>query len=123
MRAADYEGDEPGDVVASADLPGGSPEAAWNEFVAEHAKVWMPAFAEAVQVEARVPFYRQAATAARRAKYSSSSSSVHTASSGSLVPSGRPNPQALQKRSTAMECGFTNKSGCTPSAVARHTPS
>ncbi len=55
------EGDEPGDVVASADLPGGSPEAAWNEFVAEHAKVWMPAFAEAVQVEARVPFYKQAA--------------------------------------------------------------
>lgn len=53
---------EPGDVVASADLPGGSPEAAWDEFVADHARQWMPQFAAAVQEESRVPFYRQVAS-------------------------------------------------------------
>ena len=52
---------EPGDVVASADLPGGSPEAAWDEFMADHARQWMPQFAEAVQEESRVPFYATAA--------------------------------------------------------------
>ncbi len=52
---------EPGEVVASADLPGGSPEAAWDEFVAEHARQWMPQFAAAVQEESRVPFYATAA--------------------------------------------------------------
>ncbi|MEC4271754.1 molecular chaperone TorD family protein [Adlercreutzia sp. R25] len=53
---------EPGDVVASADLPGGSPEAAWDQFVADHAQVWMGRFAEAVQTESRAPFYKQAAS-------------------------------------------------------------
>lgn len=53
---------EPGDVVASADLPGGSPEAAWDEFVADHACQWMPQFATAVQEESRVPFYATAAS-------------------------------------------------------------
>ena len=53
---------EPGDVVASADLPGGSPEAAWDEFVADHARQWMLQFTAAVQEESRVPFYRQAAS-------------------------------------------------------------
>lgn len=53
---------EPGEVVASADLPGGSPEAAWDEFVAEHARQWMPQFAAAVQEESRVPFYATAAS-------------------------------------------------------------
>ncbi|WP_165044282.1 molecular chaperone [Adlercreutzia sp. ZJ138] len=53
--------EEPGDVVTSADLPGGSPEAAWNQFMADHAKVWMPRFAEAVVEQSRVLFYRQAA--------------------------------------------------------------
>ena len=53
---------EPGEVVASADLPGGSPEAAWDEFVAEHARQWMPQFAAAVQEESRAPFYQQAAS-------------------------------------------------------------
>ena len=52
---------EPGEVVASADLPGGSPEAAWDEFMADHARQWMPQFAAAVQEESRVPFYRDAA--------------------------------------------------------------
>ena len=49
---AEDDGPEPGDVVASADLPGGSPEAAWDEFMAEHAKVWMPQFAEACEIPA-----------------------------------------------------------------------
>lgn len=53
---------EPGDVVASTDLPGGSPEAAWDEFVAEHARQWMPQFAAAVQEESCVPFYATAAS-------------------------------------------------------------
>lgn len=59
---AEDEGPEPGDVVASADLPGGSPEAAWDEFMADHARQWMPQFAEAVQEDSRVPFYQQAAS-------------------------------------------------------------
>lgn len=45
-----------------ADLPGGSPEAAWDEFMTEHAKVWMPQFAEACEKDSRVPFYKQAAS-------------------------------------------------------------
>lgn len=49
-------------MVASADLPGGSPEAAWDEFMADHAKVWMPQFAEACEADSRVPFYKQAAS-------------------------------------------------------------
>ena len=53
---------EPGDVVASADLPGGSPEAAWNEFMADHAKVWMPEFAATCEKDSHVPFYRTAAS-------------------------------------------------------------
>ena len=55
------EGPEPGDVVASADLPGGSPAAAWDEFMADHARVWMGRFAEGVQEASRAPFYRTAA--------------------------------------------------------------
>ncbi|WP_241156522.1 MULTISPECIES: molecular chaperone [unclassified Adlercreutzia] len=58
--AVEAEGDA-GDVVASADLPGGSPEAAWDQFMADHAKAWMPRFAEALQKESRIPFYRQVA--------------------------------------------------------------
>lgn len=41
------------------DLPGGSPEAAWDEFMTEHAKVWMPQFAEACEKDSRVPFYKR----------------------------------------------------------------
>ena len=59
---AEDDGPEPGDVVASADLPGGSPEAAWDEFMTEHARQWMPQFAAAVQEESRVPFYATAAS-------------------------------------------------------------
>ena len=53
---------EPGEVVASADLPGGSPEAAWGQFMADHAQTWMPRFAEKVQEDSRIPFYKQAAS-------------------------------------------------------------
>lgn len=49
-------------AIVSTDLPGGSPEAAWNEFMANHTKLWIPAFAEAVQKGSRLPFYRQAAS-------------------------------------------------------------
>lgn len=48
-------------MVASADLPGGSPAAAWDEFMADHARVWMGRFAEGVQEASRAPFYRTAA--------------------------------------------------------------
>lgn len=53
---------ESGNAVVSAGLPGGSPKAAWDEFMANHAKLWMPAFAEAVRKGSRMPFYRQAAS-------------------------------------------------------------
>lgn len=53
---------EPGEVVPSASLPGGSPEAAWTQFMTDHAQVWMPRFAEAVQKDSRMPFYQQAAS-------------------------------------------------------------
>lgn len=42
-------------------LPGGSPAAAYEAFLAEHARIWMPRFAGAVAAESRVPFYRDAA--------------------------------------------------------------
>lgn len=51
------EGGEREDV----DFPGGSPAAAYDAFLSEHARVWMPRFAEKVVAEARLPFYRSAA--------------------------------------------------------------
>ncbi|MCI2241433.1 TorD/DmsD family molecular chaperone [Adlercreutzia faecimuris] len=51
---------EPGDVVASADLPGGSPEAAYAQFLDEHVRTWAPRFADKAAEEARLPFYPQA---------------------------------------------------------------
>ena len=44
-----------------ADLPGGSPAAAYEAFLSGHAQAWMPAFAERLAAEARHPFYRAAA--------------------------------------------------------------
>ncbi|MCI8468008.1 MAG: molecular chaperone TorD [Eggerthellaceae bacterium] len=58
--AADEDAGEPGDVVASADLPGGSPEAAYAQFLDEHVRVWVPDFVAALNEEARLPFYPQA---------------------------------------------------------------
>lgn len=49
------------DGVAATDLPGGSAEAAYNTFLEEHARIWMPGFADAVATETREPFYRAAA--------------------------------------------------------------
>ncbi len=45
----------------SADLPGGSPPAAYAEFLREHAATWMPRFADKVTNETRLPFYHAAA--------------------------------------------------------------
>lgn len=53
---------EPGDVVASADLPGGSPAAAYDQFMDEHVRVWAPRFADKAAEDARLPFYPQAAS-------------------------------------------------------------
>ncbi len=44
----------------SADLPGGSPAAAYDEFLRDHVSTWMPRFAEKCTEEARVPFYAAA---------------------------------------------------------------
>ena len=59
LRAAGAE--PPEGAPADADLPGGSPAAAYGAFLEEHARAWMPRFAEAVAAESRVPFYRDAA--------------------------------------------------------------
>ena len=44
-----------------ADLPGGSPEAAYHTFFDEHICTWMPRFAASVAEKSRHPFYRAAA--------------------------------------------------------------
>ena len=61
---ADEDADEgePGEVVASADLPGGSPAAAYDQFLEEHVRTWAPRFADKAAEEARLPFYPQAAS-------------------------------------------------------------
>ncbi|MCB7039180.1 TorD/DmsD family molecular chaperone [Eggerthella sinensis] len=61
LRALNPALDEDSPLPAATDLPGGSPEAAYEAFVAEHVAAWMPGFVEAVRAEARVPFYRDAA--------------------------------------------------------------
>ena len=50
-----------GDGRADEDFPGGSPAAAYEAFLSDHASVWMPRFAEKVIEETRQPFYRSAA--------------------------------------------------------------
>lgn len=42
-------------------LPGGSPEKAYEAFLQDHARAWMPSFAEAVATETQQPFYRAVA--------------------------------------------------------------
>ena len=44
----------------SASLPGGSIEGAYDQFMAEHALVWMPRFATKTAEMSRIPFYRAA---------------------------------------------------------------
>ncbi len=51
---------EPGDVVTSADLPGGSPAAAYDQFMDEHVRTWTPRFADKAAEDARLGFYPQA---------------------------------------------------------------
>lgn len=46
--------------VDAASLPGGSAEAAYAEFLEDHAQTWMPRFAAKTAEEAREPFYRAA---------------------------------------------------------------
>lgn len=48
-------------LSANVDLPGGSPQAAYEAFLAEHMRVWAPGFAAAVSAETSLPFYRNAA--------------------------------------------------------------
>lgn len=47
--------------IPDAALPGGSAQAAYETFLQKHARVWMPGFAEAMNVETREPLYRAAA--------------------------------------------------------------
>ena len=51
----------PEGAPADEALPGGSPAAAHELFLEEHARAWMPRFAEAVAAGSRQPFYRDAA--------------------------------------------------------------
>lgn len=51
----------PETAPAAEELPGGSPAAAYETFLAEHARAWMPAFAEHLAADARVPLYRACA--------------------------------------------------------------
>lgn len=44
-----------------SELPGGSPEAAYAQFLEEHLFVWAPRFAEAVEAQAQHPFYKAVA--------------------------------------------------------------
>lgn len=46
---------------AFEELPGGSPQAAYAQFVEEHLSAWVPRFAAKVQAEAREPYFRDAA--------------------------------------------------------------
>ena len=46
--------------VTVDDLPEGSPEGAYDQFLLTHVNIWMPRFAEKVIAEARVPFYTAA---------------------------------------------------------------
>lgn len=48
-------------MVASQDLPGGSAEVAFDQFMTTHVQLWMPRFAANVQQESRLAFFREAA--------------------------------------------------------------
>lgn len=54
------EADAP-ELPDSANLPGGSAAAAYEQFEREHAFVWMPGFAKSLEAEARVPFFKDVA--------------------------------------------------------------
>lgn len=44
-----------------SELPGGSPAAAYEQFLADHVLTWMPRFADSVIEKSRISFYRAAA--------------------------------------------------------------
>lgn len=49
--------DLPDTSVGSDALPGGSPEAAFNEFLQKHTAVWADKFAQTLKAQSRIPFY------------------------------------------------------------------
>lgn len=49
------------DTDSRKSFPKGSPAAAYEQFMREHAAVWMPKFAKAVQEKSQVGFYKAAA--------------------------------------------------------------
>ena len=51
----------PAEGMDPADLPGGSPAAAYVSFLEDHARAWMPRFADRLAAESREPLYRAAA--------------------------------------------------------------
>ncbi|MEA5018904.1 MAG: molecular chaperone TorD family protein [Gordonibacter sp.] len=51
----------PENAPQSEELPGGSPSVAYGLFLEEHARIWIPDFAEQVRVESREPFFCAAA--------------------------------------------------------------
>lgn len=51
----------PEGAPAAEALPGGSPQAAYGEFLRDHVCAWMPRFARALAAESRHPLYRAAA--------------------------------------------------------------
>lgn len=53
--------DDPEIEKWAASLPGGSPSAAYDQFMSEHVSVWALRFAQKVQEETRLPYYRAAA--------------------------------------------------------------
>lgn len=60
LRSLGLAMDEESPLPADADLPGGSPQAAYEAFLVEHVGTWAPGFAAAVSTETRLPFYRDA---------------------------------------------------------------
>lgn len=58
--AAGAAGPEGGTVDQEA-LPGGSPKAAYDQFMSEHVSTWAARFAEKLQSTTRLPYYRSAA--------------------------------------------------------------
>lgn len=61
LRTLGFVVDDESPFPADSDLPGGSPQAAYETFLAEHVRAWAPGFAVAVAAETRLPFYRDAA--------------------------------------------------------------
>lgn len=59
--AVDADAESAAMMVASVDLPGGSAEAAFDQFMTSHVQLWMPRFAAKVQEESKLAFFAEAA--------------------------------------------------------------